>query len=853
MVQFPTNGHGTDDERPDARSAQSARGSASRDGGHLDGDVEVLARGSTLGRYLVLERIGAGAMGVVYAAYDPELDRKVAIKILRPQAGAGDHERRRARLVREAKAIARLSHPNIVSIFDVGEHDDQVFLAMEYLGGGTLRQWMVASKRPWREVLDMFAEIGKGLAAAHAEGLVHRDFKPDNVLLDKSGKPKVVDFGLVRLATGRDLTSSSGDDLPHEEPPADPVDGAASGLTRTGALAGTPAYMAPEQFLARSIDARTDQFAFCVALFEALYGVRPFEGENVIALADSVIDNRVRPALKNNDTPGWVRACVLRGLSSDPGRRYAGVAELLADLGNDPAVRWRRRYLVVGATLVVTLAFVVARQLIIGKRREIDRQAAAAEAAADGFLTSARSARTESEDLRGRSLVAFDNFDGAEGEKLWERSLTLANDARHAYEQAIQQLEAAVNLASQPNVRARTAEALVSLLGLTVLSAPDRQAAIRRLAEYDDGGNRVRRLNAPAHITLKTEPEGLGVRAEKYDPSTFRPSGAPRTVGTTPVVLDLEPGSYRFVIEGDGERTGFNYPVLLGAGERFEESIKVPRKASVPAGFEYIPAGRFLFGSGDEELRVEFLETVPVHEVRTGPFLISRYETTIGDWLNFLDALPEKEREVRRPQGRKDGQGGFVDVRMSVSGGWEMRFRATNRTYVAKTGEPFKYDERKSRAVQNWLRFPVAGISPEDARVFTAWLDRSGRVPGARLCTEREWERAARGADGRAFPHGSRLLTDDADFDVTYGRRSAAYGPDEVGSHAASVSPFGIYDMVGNAWDIATSVLDEGQYVARGGSFYQNLRTQLSANRDPISATTRDQTIGLRVCGNVAL
>jgi serine/threonine protein kinase len=159
----------------------------------------------------VLERLGAGAMGVVYAAYDPELDRKVAIKVLRSRDLA--NSRRRARLQREAQAIAKLSHANVVSIFDVGVYEGQVFLAMENLTGGTLSKWLAAKKRPWADVLAMFVEIGNGLSAAHAEGLVHRDFKPDNVLLDKAGKPKIVDFGFVRLVSALDESmTTSGDE-----------------------------------------------------------------------------------------------------------------------------------------------------------------------------------------------------------------------------------------------------------------------------------------------------------------------------------------------------------------------------------------------------------------------------------------------------------------------------------------------------------------------------------------------------------------------------------------------------------------------------------------------------------------
>jgi serine/threonine protein kinase len=369
MVQSPSNGHGIDDERPDARSAESTHESDPGDGA-VDGDTDVLARGATLGRYLVLERLGAGAMGVVYAAYDPELDRKVAIKVLRPREGRGDQAHRQARLVREAKAIAKLSHPNVVGVFDVGVHEGQVFLAMEYLGGGTLREWMTATKRPWGETVAMFIEIGKGLAAAHAEGLIHRDFKPDNVLLDKSGKPKVVDFGLVRL-TG-DLTSSGAHDIEttidEGAPAPESPGGAPQVLTRTGALAGTPAYMAPEQFLGKAIDARTDQFALAVALFEALYGQRPFGGETIFSLADSVTSERLRPLPKSSEVPSWVRACIVRALRADPGQRYRGIDELLLALANDPAKR-TRKWLFAGTTLLVMLGAVGLTHRLGSKQR----------------------------------------------------------------------------------------------------------------------------------------------------------------------------------------------------------------------------------------------------------------------------------------------------------------------------------------------------------------------------------------------------------------------------------------------------------------------------------------------------
>jgi serine/threonine protein kinase/formylglycine-generating enzyme required for sulfatase activity len=859
MVQSPTNGHGKDQEHAEARTAHSTHESGPGDRVSDGGDTEALARGSALGRYLVLERLGAGAMGVVYAAYDPELDRKVAIKILRPQAGAGDGDRRRARLVREAKAIAKLSHPNVVGIFDVGVHEGQVFLAMEYLGGGTLRDWMSAAKRPWRETVSMFAEIGNGLAAAHGEGLIHRDFKPDNVLLDKGGKPKVVDFGLVRLTTSLDLTASlethedaALDEHMPESPPASAVPAGAV-LTRTGALTGTPAYMAPEQFLGRAIDARTDQFAFCVALYEALYGERPFAGETVISLADSVSDGRMRALPKNADVPNWIRACVIRGLRVVPEQRYAVMSDLLVALTNDPVVRRRRRLLLASGATVAIAGILGARHLVVAKRQEIEQRVSQHIAAADGLLKEASRTQGEARSLKSRALAAFDGFDRSTGEELWAQSLASAGAAATAYEQGIQELDAAFTLERSETIKSRTADAIVEYLGLDDLASDQRQAALRQLSTYDDDGARRGRLEAPAHLRITTTPEPLNAQLETYDPSTHRVSGPPRRLGQTPIVLDLAPGAYRLVLEGTKTLSGFSYPLLLTANETFERSIPVPRRSSVPEGFVFIPEGRFLFGSAYEGIRAVFLETTPLHVLSTGGFLIARHETTVGEWISFLKSLSTKERSLRRPQGRRDAVGGFVDLRETGDGHWEYTFRATKETYVGREGEALRYRDRARRVTQDWSRLPVSGVSPDDASAYAKWLDRSGRVPGARLCNEREWERAARGADAREFPHGNRLLADDANFDLTYGRREGGYGLDEVGSHPASDSPFGVEDLVGNVWEMTASVLDRNQFVVRGGSFYLDMKSLLSSNREPIGSVSRDHTIGLRICADAHL
>ncbi|MFL6197021.1 MAG: serine/threonine-protein kinase, partial [Thermoanaerobaculia bacterium] len=292
-------------------------------------------RGRAIGRYVILDRVGSGGMGVVYAAYDPELDRRIALKFLRLDRAARDPEAARLRLLREAQAIARLSHPNVVSVYDAGSFGAQVFVAMELVPGRTLRQWLQEAKPSWREVLDRFRLAGRGLAAAHAAGLVHRDFKPDNVLLGEDGRVRVADFGLARPAGTAELPiSESGSGGVLDSP-----------ITDWGVHLGTPAYMAPEQLQGRQADARSDQFSFCVSLYEALYGERPFPG---VAAGEAV-----REAPAGTRVPGWLRQILLRGLRTDPAARYPSMDALLRELERDPAAT-RRRWLAAAAVVLVT-------------------------------------------------------------------------------------------------------------------------------------------------------------------------------------------------------------------------------------------------------------------------------------------------------------------------------------------------------------------------------------------------------------------------------------------------------------------------------------------------------------------
>jgi serine/threonine protein kinase/tetratricopeptide (TPR) repeat protein len=312
-------------------------------------DEAPLAVGATIDRFIVLSVIGEGGIGRVYAAYDPELDRQIALKLLK-QSREPSTDTEIARVRREAQALAKITHPNVVTVFDVGQHDGRLYLAMEYVSGQTLRAWVPAQRPSWRAIVEAFVAAAQGLLAVHEAGLVHRDVKPDNIMIGSDGRVRVMDFGLAR--EGHEtlaITQRSGGELP-----------SATTLTRTGAVAGTPAYMAPEQHLGQPFDARTDQFALCVSLWELLYGQRPFAGNNLASLAYHVTQGERRSAPSDSDVPGWVRRAVERGLAVDPASRYSSLAELIQALRGDPAARRQQTLLVAGGAVLIAALLGVA-------------------------------------------------------------------------------------------------------------------------------------------------------------------------------------------------------------------------------------------------------------------------------------------------------------------------------------------------------------------------------------------------------------------------------------------------------------------------------------------------------------
>ncbi len=284
-----------------------------------------------IANYTILEEVGSGAMGVIYAAYDLSLERRVALKVVRRVDEASS-----IRILREAKAMARLNHPNVITIYGVHTLPGvEVAIAMEYMPGKNLRQWL--SERPrmdWSSIRKVLLQAAAGLAAAHDAGLVHRDFKPDNLMLSDDGQTKVIDFGLVRSIGDSAVPSSN--ELPSSPSPFDTH-------TEDGACVGTPAYMAPEQLKDGTTDSRTDQFSFCVTLFEAIYGQRPFAGKSYRELRKNVAEGRLELPELPRGVPRAVKALLKRGLSIDPDQRFASMRDLITVLENATAERpWYR-------------------------------------------------------------------------------------------------------------------------------------------------------------------------------------------------------------------------------------------------------------------------------------------------------------------------------------------------------------------------------------------------------------------------------------------------------------------------------------------------------------------------------
>jgi eukaryotic-like serine/threonine-protein kinase len=475
----------SNDELAEAKTIDSSSGDGSTDeiAAGRDHDTSPVprhhevSRGTTIGRYVVLDTIGSGTMGLVLAAIDPTLDRKVALKLVKPERDGTTMGRQR--LLREAQAMARLQHPNVVTVFEVGTFADQVFLAMEYVAGGTLAGW-IAQRHSRREIVDAFVAAGRGIAAAHREGIVHRDFKPSNVLVATDGRVRVADFGLATAPEASIATATSN--------PAIPASAGDLSMTSTGAILGTPTYMSPEQHRGEPATARADQFAFAVALYEALYGEVPFAGETYNVYADNVLAGRIVDPPRGTNVPADLRKVLVRALALEPNDRYPDMDALLAALSRDPASR--RRTIALGAA---ALAIVAGGGAVVLHERAVADPCAAAAAPIAAWSNSARttlrlafaaSMAPEAESNLSHTAQLFD--DRANALRAARRDACEATEVRH--EQSVELLDRRVRCLDR---RAAELGNLIDVLSdhpdaAMIEKAPEAAAALSSLAPCAD-------------------------------------------------------------------------------------------------------------------------------------------------------------------------------------------------------------------------------------------------------------------------------------------------------------------------------------------------------------------------------
>jgi serine/threonine protein kinase/formylglycine-generating enzyme required for sulfatase activity len=536
----------------------------------------------------------------------------------------------------------------------------------------------------------------------------------------------------------------------------------------------------------------------------------------------------------------WKQRQLAETRALDPAGLTPREAAFLAAAGK--AIRWRR---VLGAsTVAAVLVGAVAVGLAIRSRARHDLEAMveAQATAASGAQTVARQIAAQRDVAQHRALRLFDDRRWSEGEDAWTEVELLAAREELQYRSASERVDGMLLLdPTRADLRAWASELTRERL---LRAERDRRRdlaaeLVSRLNAYGESRH-PGELRDEARLELTVAPSGTQVWIER--------SGVPRQLaGQAPMTaITVPPGSMVVAFEAPGHVSA-RLPILVAHGESLAVHVALPTIESAPPGMLYVPPGRFLFGSTDgSEARRQMFNTVPLHEVTTGGYFIARYEVTFAEWIAFLDELAPEERRNRSP--RSINTVTSVALTEIAPRRWRLSLAPTVRTYTAETGQRLRYERRTRRADQDWMRFPVSGVSYEDAEAFARWLDRTGRIRGARLCDEFEWERAARGADGRMFPSGTALAPDDANLDVTYGREPLAFGPDEVGAHPGSRSPVGADDMAGNVWEWTRSVQTPDAPVLRGGSWYQGELTARSLNRENGEPSLRTPLIGVRLC-----
>jgi serine/threonine protein kinase/formylglycine-generating enzyme required for sulfatase activity len=511
-----------------------------------------------------------------------------------------------------------------------------------------------------------------------------------------------------------------------------------------------------------------------------------------------------------------------------------------------------RNLAIAAVPLTLGLVYAVIRvQDTLSLARRVDEKIAAGEETFDRAHAKAAEAGT----LRGVALGHFDKQEQDRGEAAWTEAMIASAAAADLYKQAAQPLDAALNLdAGHARARGLMAKLLFERASLLERQYQGNLAdeLIARMRLYDDG-TYGGQWDAPGVVEIISDPPASATLSRFVtDEKGWRVAVDERSLGETPVREEtLADGSYLLELSAAG-RTPVVLPFTVERGERRKLSVALPGESELPAGFAYVPAGRFRFGSSHDEFMRKFLGTVPEHAVETGSYIVGRTEVTFAEWIEYLNSLPADERARLSGESQTSGIGSAgVSLRELAPRRWELTLKISSEVkYTAAQGEKLTYLARETNASQDWLHLPATGIAWKDAEKYLRWLDASGRVPGARFCTEWEWERAVRGADDRLYPHADRLRASEANIDTTYGRDATRWGPDAVGSHPDSASVFGPVDLVGNVWEWTRSSIRPDERVLRGGSFSFEVVVCSAVNRFVPDQELRDGSVGLRVCAS---
>jgi len=515
-----------------------------------------------------------------------------------------------------------------------------------------------------------------------------------------------------------------------------------------------------------------------------------------------------------------------------------------------------RRTVGVAAVAILVPVSVIGVGALVRMRSRAEVQAAADrardEASALSTNATAKAGLATDERREAFAFFAKPSIEGKRsGEQLWSRLLAREREADAEFARAEQLLESAVLTDPEnPSLRADLTNLLLNRLEFAdrVGDRTRGTEALERLRVLAPDAPRLKARTAPGTLRVSVLPADTGFRLERYveRDGLLIPELSREAIGG--VDAELEAGSYRLVLRNVGDHQVVQ-PFLIHPGELVKLSLRVPTEPT-PAGYVLISEGTFLWGAGDSEVLRAVQGAAPIQSLRLPEYLIARDEVTFAEWTEFLDSLSPAERERRRPMIRSSKGGLQLE---KIQGTWGLTMSPTSYVHQALWGQPFKYDGRQSNAVQDWRRMPVSGVGPVDAVRYAEWLAQTGRVPGARLCSDLEWEKAARGADGRMYTTGNRIPPNLANVDETYGQQGPAFGPDEVGRHPESDSPYGIHDMQGNALEVVRSFRSPNSFLGKGGSWYYDapFSGRLST-AEPLEPESRAPYLGIRLCSSSA-